>query len=172
LTRSEKTQLIENLTEEFTNASAVVVCDFKGMTVSKLESFRNLARESELKAKVVKNTIAGISLEKADKSGLTLKDNNLFVWGEDLVTLAKVVKKFEKDNGDNFTVRFGHFEGKAVDSAQIEAYSKLASKEEFLGMLLSVWTAPIRNTLYVWTAKQRELVTVLEQIKQQKEGQV
>jgi large subunit ribosomal protein L10 len=170
LTRSEKTELIETLTEEFTNASAVVVCDFKGMTVKQMESFRNVAREADIKTKVIKNTIANISLEKAEKVGLELKDNNLFVWGEDLVTLAKTVTKFAKDNEDNFKIKAGHFEGQAVDSSKIDAYSKLASKEEFLGMLLSVWTAPIRNTLYVWTAKQRELVTVLDQIKQQKEA--
>jgi large subunit ribosomal protein L10 len=169
MNRTEKQALVENLTNEFREASALVVTDFKGMTVQQLEDLRNQARESDVKVQVVKNTLAKLALDGAEKTGLELKDNNLFIWGDDLVTLAKVVTKYDDKSPDTFSIKAGHFEGEAVDPSKIEAYSKLASREEFLGMLLSTWTAPLRNIMYVWSANAREFVTVLDAVKQQKE---
>ena len=95
----------------------------------------------------------------------------MLVWGDDIVELAKTVTDFAKEHKDNFKVKQGYFEQEVADAAKIEAYSKLPSKDELLGMLLSVWTAPLRNLLYVWNAPKQNFVTVLENIRQQKESE-
>jgi large subunit ribosomal protein L10 len=168
LTRTEKEQLVQELTTEFTEASALIACGYETMNVQELESFRKVAREADIKVKVIKNSLASIAATNAEKPGMELAQMNLFVWGEDVAAVAKAVTNFAKDN-DKLVVKTGFIDG-IVDAAAIEAYSKLPSKEEMLGMLLATWTAPLRNTLYVWSAKQRELVTVLSAIKDQKEG--
>ncbi len=170
MTREEKVKLVEELSEELKGVGGLVVCGFSGLTVQEMEALRNEAREQDLKVRVIKNRLAAISFKNAGIEGLTLKDTNVFVWGDDIVALAKVVTKYASENKDKFTVKSGYFENNVVDAAQIEAYSKLASKEEFLGMLLSTWTAPLRNLLYVWSGVQREFVTALNEIKKQKEA--
>ncbi len=169
MTRSQKEEVVRYLTEEFKNATAIVDCDYKGMTVPEIESLRRVAKEKGLKVRVVKNTLALIALKNNGVEDFELKDTNLLVWGNDLVDLAKTVTDFAKDHKDRFKVKQGYFEGEVADAAKIEAYSKLPSKEELLGMLLSVWTAPLRNLLYVWNAPKQNFVTVLENIRQQKE---
>jgi len=141
------------------------------MSVPQLESFRRVAKEKGLKVRVVKNTLAMIALRNNGIEDFVLKDTNVLVWGDDIVDLAKVVTDFAKENKDSFKIKQGYFEGEVADASKIEAYSKLPSREELLGMLLSVWTAPIRNLLYVWNAPKQNFVTVLENIKQQKEQQ-
>ena len=170
MTRDEKVKLVEELSEEFKSTAGIVVCGFQGMTVQEMESLRNDAREQDIKVRVAKNTLANLSFSNAGIEGLTLRDTNLFVWGDDIVSLAKVVTKYAETATDKFQIKSGYFEGKVVDATAIEAYSKLASKEEFLGMLLSTWTAPLRNILYVFNGVQREFVTALEEIKKQKEA--
>ncbi len=170
MTREEKVKLVEELSEELKDVGGLVVCGFSGLTVQEMEALRNEAREQDLKVRVIKNRLASISFKNAGIEGLTLKDTNVFVWGDDIVALAKVVTKYASENKDKFVVKSGYFENNVVDAAQIEAYSKLASKEEFLGMLLSTWTAPLRNLLYVWSGVQREFVTALNEIKKQKEA--
>jgi large subunit ribosomal protein L10 len=140
------------------------------MSVPELEKLRIAAREKGLKVRVVKNTLAMIALRNNGIEDFTLKDTNVLVWGDDLVTLAKTVTEFAKEYKDIFTIKQGYFEGEVADAQKIEAYSKLPSKEELLGMLLSVWTAPLRNLLYVWNAPKQNFVTVLENIRQQKEN--
>ncbi len=170
MTRSQKEEVVQYLTEEFKNAAAIVDCDYKGMSVAELESLRRVSKEKGLKVRVVKNTLAMIALKNNGVEDFVLKDTNVLVWGDDLVELAKTVTDFAKEHKDNFKIKQGYFEGEVADAAKIEAYSKLPSKEELLGMLLSVWTAPLRNLLYVWNAPKQNFVTVLENIKQQKES--
>ena len=170
MTRSQKEEVVQYLTEEFRNAAAIIDCDYKGMSVSELEALRKVAKEKGLKVRVVKNTLAMIALKNIGVEDFILKDTNVLVWGDDLVDLAKTVTDFAKENKETFKIKQGYFEGEVADVNKIEAYSKLPSKEELLGMLLSVWTAPIRNLLYVWNAPKQNFVTVLENIRQQKEN--
>lgn len=169
MTRTEKNELIDLLSEEFTKSAAVIVCNYKGMAVSELEGVRNALRGADLKARVVKNKLCSLALEKADKPGLEFSEMNFVIWGEDLVSTAKTVINLEKEN-EKLEIKAAHIEGEAVDRNKVEAYSKLPGKEELLGMLLSTWTAPSRNFVYVLSAVQREFVTVLDAVKNQKES--
>lgn len=170
MTREEKSALIDDLAQEFTDAAGIIVCDYKGMNVQQMEGLRTAAFDKDVRVRVVKNTLAAIAMERAGKSGYEFSDTNLLLWGPDLVALAKMVVAYEKENDKFFVIKGGHIEGEPVDKAKVEAYSTLPSKEELLGMLLSTWTAPARNLLYVWGGVSRNFVTVLDNIKQQKEG--
>ncbi|NWF66573.1 MAG: 50S ribosomal protein L10 [Campylobacterales bacterium] len=142
--RVEKARLIDELSEEFKNAKSVVVCNYKGMTVKQLEDLRNEARKKNVKVRVIKNTLAGIALKSAGIEEYPLKETNMFIWGEDLVGTCKVASDYTTVMKDKYEIRFGFIEGKFADLATVEKYAKLPSKEELIGMLLSVWTAPAR----------------------------
>jgi large subunit ribosomal protein L10 len=159
MTRTEKQQIVDTLTDEFKAANGVVMCDFKGLNVSAIEGLRKIAREKEVKVQVVKNTLATIALKNAGLEGVEIKDTNIFVWGEDAIAAAKTVSTFAKEN-ETFTVRNGYIDGETADAAKVEAFSKLPGREELLGMLASVWMAPIRN-----------LTIGLNALKEQKEAE-
>ncbi len=144
MTREQKSGLIEDLTKSFESSNAIAICDYKGLSVSKIELLRKELKKSDAKAKVVKNTLAKIALKAANKDLDDLKGTNIFIWGKDQLTLSKAITKFAADNKDFFIVKMGYFEGEVVNAAHIEALSKMPSKEELIGMLLSVWTAPLR----------------------------
>jgi len=144
MTRSEKEQLVKELSDAFSEANCVVICDFKGMTVKEMESFRKIGFEAGLGARVVKNTLAELAFKNAGIEGVELRETNMAIWGEDPIATAKAVAKYAKEN-DKFVIKGGVIEKEAVDAAKIIEYSKLAGREELLGMLLSVWTAPLRN---------------------------
>jgi large subunit ribosomal protein L10 len=145
LTRTQKAELIDYLTSEFKASEAIVVCDYKGLSVPELESLRIKAKASELKVRVVKNKLASIALKSIGVDGVELKDTNLLVWGNEQITVAKTVFDYAKASKDKFVIKSGFVDGEACGVDKIEALSKLPSREELIGMLLSVWTAPIRN---------------------------
>lgn len=158
MTRNEKTRIIESLATGFKESNAIAVCDYKGLSVKQLESLRLNARAANVKIQVVKNTLAAIALKNAGIEGLEFRDTNLFAWGEDQVALAKILSKFATDTNGKFAIKNGFFEGEVVDAKHIDIVSKMPSRDELLGMLLSVWMGPARY-----------FVTGLDNLRKQKE---
>lgn len=144
MTRSEKTQIVAKLEEGFKASEAIVVCNYKGLSTKKLEELRNNARENKVKVQIIKNTLARIALENSDKKGLELKDTNIYLWGEDQLSVSKVAAKFEEDN-ELFKIKTAFVDGEVADVAKIKALAKMPSRNELLAMLLQVWNAPITN---------------------------
>lgn len=145
MTKAEKQQLVAELTNEFKDASAIIVCDYKGMSVYELEAIRKNARENDAKVKVVKNTLASIALKNADQEALELVNTNLVIWGSDQLATCKIADKAATAYKEKFSVKSGLLEGKVADVATITAMAKLPGREELLGMLLNVWNGPARS---------------------------
>lgn len=159
MTKTQKTSIIESLSAEFAASQGIAVAGYRAVTVKELEAMRNEARANGMKVKVVKNTLAAIALEKAKIEGLELKDTNIVVWGTDQLDVCKLIAKFADNFKDRLVVKAAYLDGKAVDAATVVAMSKLPSKNELIGMLLSVWTAPARM-----------FVTGLDELRKQKES--
>ena len=142
--KSKKAEVIADLTSAFANTTAVVICDYKGLTVSELEVLRKAARAKNTSVQVVKNTLAAIALNNADMSGVEIKDTNIFIWSDDVIAAAKVAADFAKTS-EKFVIKAGYLDKEPADVAKIEAFAKLPGREELLGMLAATWMAPITN---------------------------
>ncbi len=145
MTKAEKQQLVVELTDGFKDAGAIVVCDYKGMGVKDIESVRKMARETDAKVKIVKNTLASIALANTEHEKLDFVDMNMVIWGSDQIATCKIADKTATDFKEKFAIRSALLEGKAVDVNTVVSMAKLPGREELLGMLLNVWMAPIRN---------------------------
>ncbi|MBW6487688.1 50S ribosomal protein L10 [Sulfurimonas sp.] len=142
MTKTQKAEIIEVLSNEFKDAQSVIFCDYKGLTVSNLEKLRKMAREKEAKVQVVKNTLATIALSNAELAGVELKDTNILVWGADSVSASKVASDFAKDN-DKFVIKSAYIDREPASAAKVEAFAKLPGREELLAMLAATWMAPV-----------------------------
>lgn len=144
MTKAEKVEIVNKLTESFKASKGIVIAEYKGLKCRQIEDLRAQASAESVNVRVAKNTLTNIALKNADIEGLELKDTNIVVWGEDQLAVTKVAAKFAEKN-DIFSVKSGYIDGEIVDAAKVDALSKLPSKEELIGMLLSVWMAPVRN---------------------------
>ena len=120
--------------EELSNAGAVWVVDYCGLTVKEVQELRRSVREAGASMKVYKNTIMRIALKDLDMANIdeVLDGPSAFVFaGEDVAAAAKAVKNFAKGN-DKLEIKGGLMEGKAVTAAEVEAIASLPSREELL----------------------------------------
>ena len=145
MTRTEKEQLVAEMTADFKEAGAIVVCDYKGMTVPDLESVRADAKAEGNSVRVIKNTLASIALKNAGCEELALSETNLVIWGETQVLPCKIADKAATDFKEKFSIKTGLLEGKVADIETINAMAKLPTRDELIGMLLNVWNAPVQN---------------------------
>ena len=140
--KDKKQEVIEQLTAEFTKDVSVYVCDYKGSKTKDLEGLRNAVREAEGKVQVVKNNLARIALANNDIEA-SFEENNIFIWGEDQISLAKLIVNYAKEHKDEFKVKSAVIEGEVKDSDYVIEVSKLPTKDELLGMVAYMMKAPV-----------------------------
>ena len=145
-----KKQIVEELSQQFTNEISVFYADFKGQSVKQLESLRKAVKEAEGNAKIIKNTLAKLAFAN-NGIEVEFEENNIFVWGDDQITLAKILTKHAKDNKETFKIKGAVIEGEVKDVAYVEEVSKLPTKDELLGMVAFMMKAPVAK--FAWGLK-------------------
>jgi len=145
MNKQQKSEVIDFLTSEFKESQAIVVCDYKGLSHKELETLRNDARANGTKVQVAKNTLVTVAVKNADLGDIELSGTNIFLWSEDQISACKVADTFASANKDKFEIKSGVIEGKIADLATVNAFAKLPSRDELLGMLAATWMAPLTN---------------------------
>ena len=145
MTKQQKAEVIDFLTAEFKESQAIVVCDYNGLTHKELETLRNDARDNGTKVQVAKNSLVTVSVKNAELGDIELSGTNIFLWSEDQISACKVADKFATAMKNKFEIKSGIIEGKIADLATVNAFAKLPSRDELLGMLAATWMAPLTN---------------------------
>lgn len=166
--RPEKQEKVKILKEKINHSKALVVVDFKGLSVKDTTKLRNKLKQNNAYLEVVKNTMFEIAAKESgiDNVENLFKEQSAVVWDNESVTLgAKIVYEFSKDN-ENLKIKGGILEGKIIDFEKVKHLATLPSKEILLGQLLSTMQAPVKNLLSVLNAPVRDLILVLKAIQE------
>ncbi|GAB4174479.1 MAG: 50S ribosomal protein L10 [Calditrichia bacterium] len=168
---AEKVQFVEQLSERLKEANSVFVVDFTGMSSNETVELRKEFKQNDVEFKVVRNTLAKISFEKAGYTDIQpyLDGVNGYVISYDDPTLPVKLTKNKKELKDKFRYKLAIFEGKLVPPEQIESIANLPSREELLATLLSTLKAPMSNLVGVLSANMQNVLGVLEALKEKKE---
>ena len=145
MTKQQKSEIINFLTAEFKDSLAVVVCDYKGLTHKELETLRKDAKANNTKVQVAKNTLVTVAARNAELGEVELAGTNIFLWSDDQISACKVADKFATANKEKFAIKSGIIEGSIADFATVNAFAKLPSREQLLGMISSVWMETIKK---------------------------
>jgi large subunit ribosomal protein L10 len=136
MARPDKEAAVAELTEDFRSASATVLTEYRGLTVTSMKALRR-SLGAGTKYSVVKNTLTKIAAKNA---GVEISDDLLvgpsavaFIKG-DAVEAAKSLKNFQKEN-PLLVIKGGIFEGKAITTADIMKLADLESREVLLAKL-------------------------------------
>ncbi|MGK0551277.1 50S ribosomal protein L10 [Enterococcus faecalis] len=147
---AKKEALVEEAAAKFTDASSVVIVDYRGLTVEEVTNLRKQLRDANVEMKVIKNSILSRAAKKAGLEGLDevfTGPTAVAFSNDDVVAPAKIIDEFAKD-AKALEVKGGVIEGKVSSIEEITALAKLPNREGLLSMLLSVLQAPVRNVAY------------------------
>ncbi len=168
----EKKKIVENLHDRFSRSKVVIVTDYKGLDVTTINDLRRKLRGEELEFKVVKNSLLIRASEKTDVELIneTFKGPSAVALSySDPVAPAKVLTKFAKEH-DSLEIKAGVMDGKVLSVDDIVALSKLPSREELLGQVLSAMNGVTTGFVRVLNAMPQNLLNVLTALKEQKEA--
>ena len=151
---AKKAQQVSEVSEQFKNATSVVVVDYLGITVEQATNLRTELRNAGVQFAVVKNSILSRAAKEAGLEGMDdiFKGPSAVAFSnEDVVAPAKILADFAK-KVEALEIKAGVIEGKVSSKEEIEALAKLPNREGLLSMLLSVLQAPVRNTALAFKA--------------------
>jgi large subunit ribosomal protein L10 len=133
---AEKVAAVAEITAEFRDASAMVVTEYRGLSMKQITQLRR-SLGSDVNYTVAKNTLVKRAAADAGVEGL---DDLLvgptaiaFVTGEP-VDAAKALREFQKDN-KALVVKGGYMEGRALSAAEVDQLADLDSREVLLAKL-------------------------------------
>ena len=164
---SEKQAIVEALAERIKGASAGILVDYKGITVSEDTALRTELRKDEVNYTVVKNTLTRKALDKLGMSGLDHVLNgttSLATAGNDPIAPFRIINDYSKKLGDRFNVKAAFMEGKILTDAEIAEMSSLPSKDALYSKVLGTMIAPITGLANVLNANIRGLAIALQAI--------
>ena len=157
-TRAQKAETLEQLTQAFKEGKSIVFADYQGMNVAKVANLRKNLRNAGVEYIVSKKTLlklaaksVGIELNVANLPGML----GAGFAREDEMAGAKIIGDAGKDSPIKLVS--GVFEGKVVDQTYVIALSKLPSKDQLLGQLLSVINGPSAAFARVINARREQL---------------
>ena len=168
--RTEKEQLVTELTDKIKGASAVYYTDFTGLNVKRMTELRRRLRRAGVEYVVIKNTLALRAVNESGLAGSRLRGPTGIVVGKDAVAAAKVLSDFAKENEQKPEVKGGLLDGRAIQPAQVQQLASLPSREQLLAELgaglmspMAAFAGAMNGLLYMFAG-------ALDALKNQREG--
>ena len=168
----EKQKIIEEIKGKVNEAQAVVLVDYRGLNVEELTELRSKYREAGVEYKVYKNTMMRFAFKDAGYEDFNeyLKGPNAVAFGfDDPVQAAKITNEFAKVH-DKLEIKAGIVDGKIIGIEEVESLASLPSKEVLIAQVLAGLNAPISGFANVLQANIRNLVYVLDAVREQQEA--
>lgn len=150
ISKDKKTTLVADLTELLSNSKMVVYAKYEGLTVAELQELRKMAREANIKIKVVKNRLVKVAMKEiaaykdTDASGLT--GQLLYALGTDEdFDAAKVLTKFAKTHAKMELVGGFNGEGATLSKEEVTTLGSLPTKNELIAQVVDTLLSGING---------------------------
>ncbi len=151
MNKQEKNQAIAELTEQFKANNCMYLADTSSIGAIDTNSFRRELFNNGIKMQVAKNSLILKAMRNSGKDfgelENALKGTTAILFSENSKAPAQAIIKFRK-NGNKPALK-----GAYIDSAifigdnQLDALSKLKSKEELIGEVIGLLQSPVTNVL-------------------------
>lgn len=175
--RAEKVAAVEEIAAKLTAADAVIVTEYRGLTVGQLAALRRQLRDAGAEYKVYKNTLAKFAVAKAS-SGEASFDGLAemlagpsaiaFVSG-DIAGVAKALRDAARAN-PLLVVKGGTMAGHTLSAADVESLADLPSREVLLARLAGGLQAPMVRAASLLQALPRNMAYGLKALVDQLEA--
>jgi large subunit ribosomal protein L10 len=168
---ANKEATVAELTEKFKSSSAVLLTEYRGLTVAQLKELRRSISADATYA-VAKNTLIKIA---AAKAGVTAFDGQLagpsamaFVHG-DAVAVAKAMRDFAKAN-PLLVVKSGVLDGAALTADEVKKLADLESREVLLAKAAGMFKASMYQAAYMFQAPLAQAARAVDALRQKQES--
>lgn len=162
MNRSEKEALVASLRQGIEKAGLVVITRQSGLTVAEVSDLRRKMSASDVRYKVIKNTLARIAVSGTRYEYLQehLRGPTAIAYSEDQLAAAKVSVEFAESN-KKLEVVAGGFGEIRLSVENVKALAKTPSLEVLRARLLGVFMAPATKLAQTIQAPAAQLARII-----------
>lgn len=178
--RPEKVAVVDEVRDRFAGADAVIITEYRGLTVRDLRELRSTLSAAGAEYRVYKNTLVRRATTQLDldlgeqllgPTALTFVNGRADGTPGDVVTVAKALKAFSKANP--LLVLKGGLLGTALlDEQGVSRLAEVATRDELLARLAGGMAAPLRNFAGLLQAVPQKMAYALQALIEQAGGPV
>lgn len=142
-----KQDLVAEIVNKFKASQAVIIAEYRGLSVSKAQELRRAIKKENSTMNVYKNSLVERAAKEMGYDQLVdvLTGPNAIFFSEELSSGPKTIAKYAKRYGDALVIKGGVVDGKFYNGEEMIALAKLPNKEGLISMLLSCLQAPVRQ---------------------------
>ncbi|MHB1252804.1 MAG: 50S ribosomal protein L10 [Candidatus Humimicrobiaceae bacterium] len=170
--KSEKSNKVSTIKEEFVNNNGLFFADHSNIKTSQSVIIRDRLYEAEATLMILKNTLASIAASEAFKD-MELSDifkgpTSVIASHKDLIATAKVLKEIIREF-DVLKLKGAIIDGRLVSASDAAMLANLPSKEVLISQVISGIASPIYMLVSVLNNLPQKLVMTLSAIQKEKE---
>jgi large subunit ribosomal protein L10 len=164
--RAEKERVVGKLAERLRQTEALIVADYRGLTVAQLKELRQELRRHGARFSVVKNTLTRRAAEAAGATELlALLDGPTaiaFLEADgDPVGVAKALSETSRSTRV-LELRGGVLQGASMDAEQLARLATLPPADVLRGQVMGAITSPLYTIVGLFSAPLRDLVGLID----------
>jgi large subunit ribosomal protein L10 len=163
-----KIERVTELKEQIESANALLLTEYRGLTVEEITELRRSLRDVDASLAVIKNTLMQ---RAANDAGIAELDELLvgpsavaFVNG-DVVAVAKKLKDASKQF-PALVIKGGYMDGAPLDAAGASALADLESREVMLSKIAGMLKSEMSRAAAMFIATQSKFLSLLEAYKE------
>lgn len=167
-----KKAVIAEVAEIAANAHSVVGAVYQGIESNEMNELRAKARADGVYLRVVKNSLAKRAVEGTDFECIQSELTGSLVLAfsqEDPGAAGRVIADFVKEN-DKMEVKIVSIGGKLLAPEDVVVLAKMPTKDQAIGMLMSVMKAPISKFVRTLAEPHTKLVRTIAAVRDQKQA--
>lgn len=172
LNLEKKKAVVAEISDQLATAQAVVVAEYRGVTVTDMTALRKKARESGVYLRVLKNTLARRAVAGTPFAVLADQLSGPLAYGisADPVAVAKVLNDFAKAN-EKFVIKAGAMPNKLMSDKDVAVLATMPSREALLAKLIGTLQAPIAKFVQTLNEVPGKFVRTLAALRDAREKQ-
>ncbi len=172
LSRERKDEIVGELEDRLRNSEALLMTDYRGMTVGQMQTIRNRLGELDCTYRVVKNRLVRLAMDRAGIEYVPELFDGPTAIGfcqQDVVGPAQALVAYARET-KILTVRGGLMGDRVLDQPQVEEIASLPTRDELLAQMMSRLQAPVRGLAYVLWEQVQGLLRVVTARARELEG--
>ena len=176
MTREEKTIIIDELAEKFSQNNHYYITDASNLSVAQINAFRRICFNTGVEYRVYKNTLIRKALEKHGVNNEELFKvlhgfSGVIFSKESGNAPAKAIKEYRKKMEGKPGLKAASVESSLfIGEQHLTALSELKSKNELIGEIISALQAPAKNVLGALLSSKQTVAGLLKTLEERKQS--